>query len=215
MLMYVGAAPDGRQFVHIFIGPESTTAMEMTGGVIVDMLPLLDVLDKSRPALMIITSVSSEADTAEVCMYNMETLGFPVRPAPVNALYYGKRPDKSFYENPVFPGGTVTKHEPTTEAGYKPHPPTADSGRVCRGCGDDQATVGPAGLCQACEAINRGMDATRPLSDEAETVLARVANHLVQLRELGVPVEVSRDPDLLRNSVSVRCGEAAFTRLNL
>lgn len=210
MLMYVGATPDGRQFVHVFVGDESRVAMELTGGAVMDMAPVLDVLDKTRPAIMVFNVVKSEQAVVEECSYNMEQLGFPIRPPVMNAFFYGKQPSPESVNRPMFQGGTV---EPTRQAPTSPQRPKEVT--VCKGCGDSAVQLGPEGVCEACAAIQSGIVATMPLTLEAERLMAQVADCLVHLRTLGVPVEIAKDPDMLRNTISVRCGDSAFERLNL
>ena len=206
MLIYVGDAPDGRQFVHVFVGEDSLTAMELTGGSMVDLRPILCALDTDRPVVMIVNLVQSEQETAEECAANLAHTGFPVRPPRVEAYFYGRKQPR------------VQDFAPVASKDLPPPPPESNLAKgdsaVCEDCGS-RAALDIHGRCAVCEAIHSGLSATAPLSAEAESLAARIASHLVELRTLGVPVEITNDPDMLSNAVSVRCGSNMFERINL
>lgn len=210
--MYVGDAPDGRQFLHIFIGRESLSPMGLAGGAVANMAPILDVMDPARPAILVVNVVDSEAETAETCEYNMSTIGFPLSPPNVTISFYGKRPSPGSVRA-VGPNGVVSREPPPPKA-TGPERSTQKS-RSCEGCGSVGVELDDHNLCSSCREIIEGLTQAEPLNTKAEALIADIAAKLMALRELGVPVEVIRDPDMLNTKIALRCGETAFERLNI
>ena len=148
MIVLTGSNQFGN-IIHLIVGPESETYMDLHGSVCTLLTPFLEQLDLKRPTMIHLTKCSSESDLSQTIAHLLRNgMRYPFLP-PSPGFIKTEDPPKDISAQPA--------GEPVSEE-FKPV-----SGK-CHYCGNVTTLIPKMtpGICFSCAKINLGLNTHKP-----------------------------------------------------